>query len=147
MSNLRFLARLGALRTLCLIAGVLFAGCGGNNPPPCTPVLGVSPYMPLLYPAAGATSVPTAAGVLIIGVAPGSQTVVLANADGDTIASGAAMPPPSPLPGPLAIPSWQPLASLSYPALSAATTYTVSTRSTYDNGCPYIGYSGTFTTR
>ena len=104
----------------------------------------------LLYPIPDATGVPTAAASLVVaGLVPATAVVELVPQAGTTLALGTPGAPPVSLPSPEATPlnPDAPLHGVPYPALAAATTYTVTFHGTA-RVCPLpIVVTASFTTQ
>jgi hypothetical protein len=137
---------------LALFAALLASGCSSSGDPSghaCPDIALLAPQ--LLYPIPGSTGVPTAAGSLLVaGNVPSTVVAELVPATGTILNLGTLGPPPSPLPSPAATPisSLGTLQGVAYPALSAATSYSVDYQDTA-TPCPVAitGNSASFTTR
>lgn len=139
-------------RTVLSLACLVGAVACSNSPQP--PPICNEPEIPvfqLLYPIPSATSVPIAAGSLVFAGSPDSEVnVVLTPASGAALSLGALVAPPSPLPSPMATPSLagSALSSAPYPALTAATSYTVSYKIAESGPCGNASATaGVFTTQ
>jgi hypothetical protein len=123
------------------------AGCGNTREYGCPALAFEGPQ--LLYPAPGATGVPTAAAALLLaGSAPtGTSPQLVAAGQTLTLSFG---PAPSPLPSPRATPfsGNEPLEGAAYPTLSSKTTYALAYASVSDGSCVFpVGAQGSFTTK
>jgi hypothetical protein len=137
-------------RRIFLFVGLvaLLAGCGGGlfspeapavhatcGPPPPTS----APQLSLVYPAPGATNVPTDVGLVVFEGNSSSLQIAMRSSSGAAVALGAPTAAPSPLPTPHAEPTGiigGAYFAESVPALSPATTYTLSYTYSAYNGIP-----------
>jgi hypothetical protein len=138
----------GRWRVLIFIASLL-AACGGGytasprpslqapcGPPPPS----AAPFLALEYPEPNATNVPASIGMLLFAGSSGGVTIAMRSSSGSTVPIGTPTAAPSPIPTPYATPSNfggnVPYFAAPIPALSPATTYSLSYTYSDFNGIP-----------
>jgi len=134
-----------------------FTACNQQTHPGCALPIALIPSVQLLYPIPNSTGVADSTTVLVYNVGPGAHTggpqvpiMLSVGSASPTALSPTALP--SPLPSPIASPANPATGNfaVSLPALSHATTYSV-TATVTEEGCglnqPDTGGIGSFTTQ